>query len=91
MSLSWTPQHLFWALPPLEWSLHLGVILVQTDNTTVLSYLNWMGVTRFHSLEQLTQEITQWCLDKGITLLTVHLSGVDNTQTQRRSAILPVE
>ncbi len=35
-----------------------GILLVQTDNTTIISYLNQMGGTRSQSLNQLAQEIS---------------------------------
>ncbi len=72
----------FRALQTFEQSLCRGVLLVQTDNTTVPSYLNQIGGTSSRSLDQLIQEITRWCLDRGITLLAVqNLSGADNVDT----------
>ncbi len=52
------------ALQSFRRLLHPGVLLVQTDNTTVISYLNKMGGTRSHSLNQLAREITRWCLSR---------------------------
>ncbi len=52
--------------------------MVQTDNTTCLSYLNQRGEAKSCSLDQLTLEFTLWCLDRGITLLAVHLAGANN-------------
>ena len=55
-----------------------SLLLVQTYNTTVLSYLNQRGEAKSCSLNQLTREFTLWCLDRGITLLAVHLAGANN-------------
>ncbi len=59
----------FRGLQVFEQSPHTGVLLVQTDNTTVLSYLNRRGGTRSRSLDQVTQEITLWCLDGALPFL----------------------
>ncbi len=60
-------------------------ILVQTDNTTVQSYLKWMGGTSSQSLNQLAWEITLWCLNRSIKMQAVHLSGADNVEADRLS------
>lgn len=62
----------------MESFLQRGVILLQTDNTTVLPYINKMGATRSPSLDSLTRQITVWCLRRGLTQRAVHLSGADN-------------
>ncbi len=69
------------AIQHFQESLQAGVLLVQTDNTTVQSYLNQRGGgTRSQSLNQLAWEITLWCLNRSIAIRAVHLSGADNVE-----------
>ncbi len=56
-------------------SLQPGVLLVQTDNTTILSYLNKMGGTRSHSLDQLAREITRWLVSQQMHHALSHPSS----------------
>ncbi len=55
-------------------------VLVQTDSTTVMHYLNRAGVTRSRSLDWKIREIILWCLSLRITLSAVHISGLDNVE-----------
>ncbi len=60
-------------------------VLVQTDSTTVMHYLNRMGGTRSRSLDLNVHEIIQWCQPSRITLSAVHISGTDNVEADRLS------
>ena len=70
------------AIRHFQQSLQAGVLLVQTDNTTVQTYLTrgGGGRTKAQSLNQLAREITLWCLDRLITIRAVHLSGADKVK-----------
>ncbi len=75
----------FSAIQAFKIFLQRSVILLQTNNTVVMAYVNKMGGTRSPYLESLAQRITLWCLDRSITLRAVHLSGADNVD---RSPVL---
>ncbi len=53
----------FRALQSFQQRLQAGVLLAQTDNTTVLSYLNLVRGTRSCSLNRLDHSSTHWCMD----------------------------
>jgi hypothetical protein len=53
-------------------------VLVQTDNTTVLHYINKLGGTKSPQLCQITWEMLNWCIDHRIQLQAVHIPGVHN-------------
>ena len=53
-------------------------ILVQSDNTTVVSYINRQGGTRSWSLCRLTLDLFTWCSTKKIQLRASHLPGKQN-------------
>ncbi len=59
-------------------------VLVQTNNTTVMYYLNKGAETR-SSLNQLARNLTLCCVARQISLAAVHLAGVDNVQADRLS------
>jgi ribonuclease HI len=54
------------------------VVLVQTDNTSVLHYINKSGGTRSFLLCQTTWEMLQWCITHNIELRATHIPGKDN-------------
>ena len=53
-------------------------VLLKTDNTTVVAYVNRMGGTKSPLLCQLAKELWQWCLSEGIKLKAQHLPGKRN-------------
>ncbi len=55
-------------------------VLVQTDNTKVVYYLSRGGGTRSRSLNQLARDLTPSCIGQHISLMAVHLTGVDNVE-----------
>ena len=59
-------------------ALHLchSVVLVETDNSTTMGYINHLG-GRFRFLALVTHELWQVYSKAAITLRTVHRSGVD--------------
>lgn len=50
----------FAALQSFQQSLQSGVLLVQMDNNTMLSYLNQIGEARSNSPNLVAKKITQW-------------------------------
>ncbi len=60
-------------------------VLVQTDSTTVMHYLNRAGGTRSRTLDWKVREIIHWCLSMRIALSAVHISGEDNVEADRLS------
>ena len=54
------------------------VILVRSDNTTVISYINKQGGTHSPELCYLTWELFQWCIQYKISLRAVHIPGKKN-------------
>ena len=54
------------------------LVLVRTDNSTVVSYLNHQGGTHSTSLCQLTWKFLSWCIPLLISLQAIHLAGNKN-------------
>jgi ribonuclease HI len=61
------------------------VILVQTDNTTVISYINKAGGTHSPQLCQLTWEMLGWCQDNKVQLQAIHIPGSRNLLADKLS------
>ncbi len=59
------------------------IILVQTDNTTILSELD--GGDQVPLAHLLARRIAPWCLDRDVAILVVHLAGADNIQADKLS------
>jgi hypothetical protein len=53
-------------------------LLIRTDNTSVLNYINHQGGVKSPSLCMHTWVLLQWCIDNKITLKAIHIAGVDN-------------
>jgi ribonuclease HI len=60
-------------------------VLIQTDNTTVLSYINKSGGTRSLQLCQMTWEMFSWCMENQVTLQAVHIPGERNLLADKLS------
>ncbi|XP_062598249.1 uncharacterized protein LOC134259672 [Saccostrea cucullata] len=54
------------------------VILIRSDNTTVISYINKQGGTHSPELCYLIWELFQWCIQNKITIRAVHIPGKKN-------------
>jgi ribonuclease HI len=68
--------------------LHLvknHVVLIQTDNTSVLHYINNSGGTKSVLLCKTTWEMLHWCLSNNIELRATHIPGKDNILADRLS------
>ncbi|KAF7241744.1 Solute carrier family 15 member 2 [Varanus komodoensis] len=71
---------LFKALCSFEDILHHRVVQVTSDNIATVFYLNKQGGTKSPTLARLSMKIWDWCIPRDITLMAVHLAGVDNVQ-----------
>ena len=54
-------------------------VLVKSDNSTVIAYINNQGGTKSTDLCMILWHLMQWCIEKGITLTSSHIPGVKNT------------
>ncbi|XP_044753365.1 uncharacterized protein LOC123312871 [Coccinella septempunctata] len=66
-------------------------ILIRTDNTTALSYINKMGSVQHPELNELSRLIWKWCETKNVVLFASYIKSEDNWQADRASRILPPE
>ena len=68
-------------------------VLVQSDNVTVVSYINHQGGTHSPSLCLLALEVWEWCLLRRVHLLASHIPGEDNLLADflSRGKFLPSE
>ena len=69
-------------------------VLVATDNSTVVCYLNKQSGTRSWSLHTLTYDILLWCFNHQVVLRSRHIPGRLNViadQLSRSGQILPTE
>ncbi|VDI73954.1 Hypothetical predicted protein [Mytilus galloprovincialis] len=53
-------------------------ILIRSDNTTVISYINKQGGTHSPELCYLTWDLYQWCIQNKVTIRAVHIPGKIN-------------
>ena len=68
----------FVALKCLEVHVRGQSLMIRSDNTTVVSYINYQGGSHSPSLCCLAIEIWEWCLQRDIHLLATHILGEDN-------------
>jgi hypothetical protein len=54
-------------------------VLVYSDSTTAIAYINKMGGVRSVLLDSLAAEIWHWCNTRKIVLFATHEPGVDNS------------
>ena len=53
-------------------------IAVQSDNTTAISYINYMGGMCSLSMDNLSKIIWDWCLERDLLITAFYLSGSEN-------------
>ena len=53
-------------------------VLVESDNTTVVSYINRQGGTRSPQLCAPTWELLHWCMHNEVSLTAIHLPGEES-------------
>ena len=61
-------------------------VLVETDNSTTVAYVNHMG-GRYPMLNSLAQQLWGFCLQHNIRVVAVHRAGVDNERADMLSRI----
>lgn len=66
-------------------------LLIRTDNTTALSYINRMGSVKYPYLNSLARLIWQWCEKRNIWILATYISSLDNWRADQESRSLPIE
>ncbi len=83
----WTGPRLLWHIDCLElWAVHLVLrqfrplllgkhVLVRTDNTVAVSYINRLGGIRSHRMSQLARHLLLWSHTQFKSLRTVHIPG----------------
>lgn len=63
-------------------------ILVQSDNTTTVSYINAMGGIKSIPCNDMATIIWEWCIQRNIWLSATHIPGSDNIQADKESRAL---
>ncbi len=83
----WTGSRLHWHINCLEcWQCFLALsrfrsliqgkhVLVQTDNTVTVAYINHQGGVRSHSMSQLTRHLLLWSQHRLRSLHATHILG----------------
>ena len=82
------------ALKHWEPELTNQVVLIATDNSTVVAYINKQGGTRSVTLCRQAASILLWCRARGITLRAHHIPGRLNVladMLSRRGQVQPTE
>ncbi|XP_042300657.1 uncharacterized protein LOC121918713 [Sceloporus undulatus] len=73
------------ALRAFESAVTGRVVLLRTDNTTVMYYINKQGGTKSRTLLEITLRIWDWCIQRQVLLQAIHLPGEDNDLADRLS------
>ena len=66
---------------------HHSCIMISTDNTTVVSYINKQGVTHSPNLCVEVWKILNWCLEHDIVIRVRHIPGKFNILADRLSRL----
>lgn len=82
---------IFFGLKSFASNLKNCSILIRTDNTTALSYVNRMGSVKFPKLNTLARQIWQWCETRNIWVFASYIQSSENCQADLASRILPTE
>lgn len=54
-------------------------IQVQSDNISAVAYVNDMGGMASRSMDQLSVQLWEWCLDRNIFISAIYIPGIMNT------------
>jgi hypothetical protein len=102
----WTGEQLMWHINLLEMKavslaleaflprLPTGVILVRTDNSSVVSYVNHQGGTVSGALSLQAEELLVWAKSQGLSLTAAHVQGASNVLADalsRAHSVVPSE
>ena len=63
-------------------------ILVQSDNTTTVSYINAMGGIKSIPCNDMATVIWEWCIQRDIWLSATHIPGSENIEADKESRAL---
>ncbi|XP_072180692.1 uncharacterized protein [Diadema setosum] len=66
-------------------SLHDVHVLLRSDNTTAVAYLNNMGGIKSKDCDSAARDIWRWCMERNIWVTAAHLPGSENTEADSRS------
>ena len=63
-------------------------VLIQSDNTTIVAYINATGGIKSLPCNEMETMIWDWCLNHNICLSAIHISGSKNIQADKESRVL---
>ena len=63
-------------------------VLIQSDNTTTVVYINAMGSIKSLPCNEMATMIWDWCLNHNIWLSATHIPGSKNIQADKESRVL---
>ena len=75
------------ALKEAKTFIHHSCIMISTDNTTVVSYINKQGGTHSPNLCVEVWKILNWCLEQDIVIRVRHIPGKFNILADRLSRL----
>ena len=75
------------ALKQAKTFIHHSCIMISTDNTTVVSYINKQGGTHSPNLCVEVWKILNWCLEQDIVIRVRHIPGKFNILADRLSRL----
>ena len=75
------------ALKQAKTFIHHSCIMISTDNTTVISYINKQGSTHSPNLCVEVWKILNWCLEQDIVIRVRHIPGKFNILADRLSRL----
>ena len=62
-------------------------VILETDNTPTIAYLIKMGGTKNSKMTSISKKIWEWCISHKITLMPVHIPGIENVIADKQSRI----
>ena len=63
------------------------ILLLRIDNTTALAYVNNMGETHVSELNDVAQEIWNWCEDRKLWIYASYIPSKENRETDQESRV----
>ena len=66
-------------------------ILIRSDNSTAVSYINKQGGTCCKILCELALKLWNFCVVRNITISAIHIPGVQNTQADKLSRLEEID
>ena len=73
------------ALSHFQQKLRGMSVLIQSDNTTVVAYINRDGGMRSPTLNAMIKDLVHWSTSYLVTVKAVHVAGADNVQADALS------